>query len=128
MEANSMSTNQELIPTVSQNNENSQSSITKQLISNLQKLREEDVRELNITIKNGTQRIEVNLADGSTLTQTRHPSGISERSMTQIPDFDSIEDRNHAIKEQYKQRKTQEELARLFGLSQTTIHNILKKQ
>lgn len=123
-----MNNNQELTTLESQKDESYQPTLMDQVISNFHKLRKEDIKTIKLDRnKDGTESLEVNLVDGKTFDGTEYSSGISERSITQIPDFDSIEDRNHAIKEQYKQGKTQEKLARLFGLSQTTIHNILKK-
>lgn len=122
-----MSNNQELIPVESQEMESYQPTLMDQVISNLQKLRKEDIKAVNLKRnEDGTERLEVNLANGNTLIQTEYSSGISEKSITQIPSFDSIEKRNQAIREQYQQGKTQEEVARLFGLSQSTIHKVVK--
>ncbi len=105
-----------------------QSSLTDLVINNLHNIQTSDVRNINVSIdpKTGKEQLEVNLNNGNTLIQTNHSSGVTEKSMIQTPKFSSVQERNEAAKQLHNDGKTQDQIARIFNVSQTTIHNALK--
>jgi DNA-binding NarL/FixJ family response regulator len=103
-------------------------SLTEIVIANLHSIKKTDVKNVNLKIdsKTGKEELEVNLTNGRTLIQTNFPSGIYEKSVVDVPKFNSVSERNQAVQELKKSGKTQMEIARLLGCSQTTVHNALK--
>lgn len=126
-----MSDSQELIPAANlQPEPEPQSSLTDLVVNSLRNIQKKDVRNINIKVdpKTGAEQLEVNLTNGNTLIQNNFASGVSERSVIQAPQFSSIAERDNAARDLYKAGKTQVEIARILGCSQTTIHNALKKR
>lgn len=102
--------------------------LTAMVISNLNKLTREDVRSISakINAKTGKEEFEINLNDGRTLIQTNFISGISEKTIIDVPEFHSTNERNAAIKDMRNSGRTQTEIARIFNVSQATVSSVLR--
>jgi DNA invertase Pin-like site-specific DNA recombinase len=102
--------------------------LTAMVIGNLNKLTREDVRSISAKInsKTGKEEFEINLNDGRTLIQTNFISGVSERTTVELPEFKSITERNEAMRTMKNNGRTQNEIARIFNVSQTTVSSVLR--
>lgn len=79
--------------------------------------------------KTGAKIARAVLDDGRTLVKTITASGIVSETIHKIPDISSIAQRNAVIKDLAKQRSfTQEMIAAMLNISQSTVSNVLKKK
>lgn len=79
--------------------------------------------------KTGAKMARAVLDDGRVLIKTITPSGIVSESIIKIPEIASIAQRNGIIKDLAKQKiYTQEMIAAMLDISQSTVSNVLKKK
>lgn len=79
--------------------------------------------------KTGAKIARAVLDDGRTLVKTITASGVISESIFKIPDILSVSQRNEVIKDLAKQKTfTQEMIAAMLNISQSTVSNVLKKK
>ena len=79
--------------------------------------------------KTGAKIARAVLDDGRTLVKTITASGVVSEYIHKIPDIVSVAQRNEIIKDLSKQKGfTQEMIAAMLNISQSTVSNVLKKK
>ena len=79
--------------------------------------------------KTGAKIARAVLDDGRTLVKTITASGVVSETIHQIPDIVTVTQRNEIIKDLAKQKGfTQEMIAAMLNISQSTVSNVLKKK
>lgn len=78
--------------------------------------------------KTGAKIARAVLDDGTTLIKTVTTSGVVSQAMHQLPQIQSVVQRNEVIKDLAKQKMTQETIAAMLDISQSTVSNVLKKK
>lgn len=79
--------------------------------------------------KTGAKIARAVLDDGRTLVKTITASGVVSETIYKIPDIVSVAQRNEVIKDLAKQKIfTQETIAAMLNISQSTVSNVLKKK
>lgn len=78
--------------------------------------------------KNGSRIARAVLDNGMTLIKKVTASGVVSEEVIKIPEITSIVQRNNVIKDLAKNKMTQEQIASMLDISQSTVSNILKKK
>lgn len=78
--------------------------------------------------KTGARIARAVLDDGTTLIKSVTSTGVVSETVRKLPQITSITQRNNVIKDLYKQKITQEEIAAMLNISQATVSNILRKK
>ena len=68
------------------------------------------------------------LDDGRILIKTITASGVISETVHKIPEITSATQRNNIIKDLAKQKITQETIAAMLDISQTTVSNVLRNK
>ena len=77
--------------------------------------------------KNGARIVRAVLDNGATLIKTVTASGVVIEEVRMLPAISSIAQRNEVIRDLAKNRLTQEAIAAMLNISQSTVSNVLKK-
>lgn len=67
------------------------------------------------------------LENGTTYIQSLSRTGVKEGRKITIPPFNTKEKRREVVKNLYEEGYTQDDIADMCGISQSTVHNDLKK-
>lgn len=78
--------------------------------------------------RSGMQIARAVLEDGTTLIKTVTKTGVVSEIKHTIPPITSTLQRNAVIKDLYKNKLTQEMIAKMLGISQGTVSNVLRKK
>lgn len=78
--------------------------------------------------KNGSKIARAVLDNGTTLIKSVTPSGVVSETVLKLPEITSITQRNTVIKELASQKHTQEAIAAMLDISQSTVSNVLRKK
>ena len=79
--------------------------------------------------KTGAKIARAVLDDGRTLVKTITASGVISEQVHKIPDIVTISQRNEIIKDLARQKGyTQEMIAAMLNISQSTVSNVLRKK
>lgn len=78
--------------------------------------------------KTGAKIARAVLDDGRTLIKTVTASGVVSETIHKIPEILSVAQRNEVIKDLAKQKITQETIAAMLDISQSTVSNVLRKK
>lgn len=78
--------------------------------------------------KTGARIARAVLDDGTTLIKTVTYTGVASETVHRLPEITSIAQRNTVIKDLAKQKMTQETIAAMLDISQSTVSNVLKKK
>ena len=78
--------------------------------------------------KTGARIARTVLDDGTTLIKTVTYTGVTLETVHRLPEITSIAQRNTVIKDLAKQKMTQETIAAMLDISQSTISNVLKNK
>ena len=78
--------------------------------------------------KTGTRIARAVLDDGTTLIKKVFASGIVSQSVYKIQEITSVAQRNEVIKDLAKNKFTQETIAAMLDISQSTVSNVLRKK
>lgn len=78
--------------------------------------------------KNGSRIARAVFDDGTTLIKTITASGVVSETVLHFPEILSIPQRNTVIKDLANQKITQETIAAMLDISQSTVSNVLKKK
>ena len=81
-----------------------------------------------INKKTGARIARAVLDNGTTLIKTVTASGAVIEKAFQLPVITSIAQRNEVIKDLAKNKITQEQIAAMLDISQSTVSNVLKKK
>lgn len=76
--------------------------------------------------KKGAKIARAVLDDGSTLIKRITASGVVSETIHKIPEILSIPQRNNIIRDLAKQNLTQETIAAMLDISQSTVSNVLR--
>ena len=78
--------------------------------------------------KNGARIARAVLDNGTTLIKTVTASGTVLEQVLKLPEITSIAQRNDVIRDLAKNKITQEQIAAMLDISQSTVSNVLKKK
>ena len=78
--------------------------------------------------KTGARTARAVLDDGTALIKTVTATGVVLEEVCQLPEITSIVQRNAVIKDLFRQKKTQETIAAMLDISQSTVSNVLRKK
>ena len=78
--------------------------------------------------KTGDRIVRAALDDGTTLIKTVTASGVVSETVHKLPEIKSVDQRNQVIRDLSKQKMTQETVATMLDISQSTVSNVLKKK
>ena len=78
--------------------------------------------------KTGARIARAVLDDGRTLIKTVTASEVVSETIYKIPEILNIAQRNEVIKDLAKQKLTQETIAAMLDISQSTVSNVLRKK
>ena len=78
--------------------------------------------------KTGARIARAVLDDGTTLIKTVTASGVVSETVHRLPEIISVAQRNAVIKDLAKQKMTQETIAAMLDISQSTVSNVLIKK
>lgn len=78
-------------------------------------------------MKTGERMARAVLDDGRTLIKTITASGVVTETVHRIPEILSVAQRNEVIKDLAKKKLTQETIAAMLDISQSTVSNVLRK-
>lgn len=78
--------------------------------------------------KTGARIARAVLDDGRTLIKTVTASGVVSETIHKIPEILNVAQRNEVIKDLAKQKLTQETIAAMLDISQSTVSNVLRKK
>lgn len=76
--------------------------------------------------KTGARIARAVLDDGRTLIKTVTASGVVSETIHKIPEILSVAQRNEVIRDLAKQKITQETIAAMLDISQSTVSNVLR--
>ncbi|MBQ8554310.1 MAG: helix-turn-helix domain-containing protein [Clostridia bacterium] len=79
-------------------------------------------------MKTGERMARAMLDDGRTLIKTITASGVVTETVHRIPEILSVAQRNEVIKDLAKKKLTQETIAAMLDISQSTVSNVLRKK
>ena len=68
------------------------------------------------------------LDNGTTLIKTVTATGVEIGQVLEIPEINSVAQRNAVIKDLTKNKITQEQIAAMLDISQATVSNVLRKK
>ena len=68
------------------------------------------------------------LDNGTTLIKTVTATGVEIGQVLEIPEINSVAQRNAVIKDLTKNKITQEQIAGMLDISQATVSNVLRKK
>lgn len=77
--------------------------------------------------KTGARIARAVLNDGTTLIKTVTASGVVSETVHRLPEITSVVKRNEIIKDLAKQKFTQETIAAMLDISQSTVSNVLRE-
>ena len=77
--------------------------------------------------RNGARIARAVLDNGTTLIKTVTASGVVLEQVLQLPEITSIAQRNNVIIDLAKNKITQEQIAAMLDISQSTVSNVLRK-
>ena len=77
--------------------------------------------------KTGKAFARATMSSGRSYVQTLSQAGVKEGKVIEIPPFSNREERRTVVKDLHKSGYTQDEIADFCGISQSTVHNDLKK-
>lgn len=77
--------------------------------------------------KTGKSFARATLSDGTTYIQTLSQGGVKEGRVISIPSYQNREERRTVVRDLHQSGYTQDEIADFCGISQSTVHNDLKK-
>ena len=77
--------------------------------------------------RTGEQFAKATLSDGTTHIKSFYDTGVTEDSIISIPSYSSKEERNRII-EQLSTKYTQDDIADMLDISQSTVSNALSKK
>lgn len=78
--------------------------------------------------KTGARIARAVLDDGTTLIKKVSASGVVSETIHHLPEITSTAQRNSVIKDLAKNKMTQETIAAMLDISQSTVSNVLKKK
>ena len=78
--------------------------------------------------KTGARVARAVLDNGTTLIKTVTASGVISETICKIPEILSVAQRNEIIRDLAKQKHTQEMIAAMLNISQSTVSNVLRKK
>ena len=78
--------------------------------------------------KTGAKIARAVLDNGTTLIKTVTGSGVISETILHIPEILSVAQRNDIIKDLAKQKYTQEVIAAMLNISQSTVSNVLRSK
>ena len=78
--------------------------------------------------KTGAKIARAVLDDGRTLIKTITASGVISETVHKLPEITSAAQRNSIIKDLAKQKITQETIAAMLDISQSTVSNVLRNK
>lgn len=78
--------------------------------------------------KTGAKIARAVLDDGTTLIKTVTATGVVSETVHKLPEIVSVVQRNAVIKDLAKQNITQETIAAMLDISQSTVSNVLKRK
>jgi len=89
-----------------------------------------DIVSLNFASnkKTGTRIARAVLNDGTTLVKRVTPSGVVSEIIHRIPEITSTAQRNAVIKDLAKEKHTQETIAAMLNISQSTVSKVLRNK
>lgn len=100
--------------------------------SDLQKFGQTAADFLSLTLytdkKSGARIARAVLEGGVTLIKKVTASGVELEQVFKLPEINSIAQRNDVIRNLAKQKITQEQIAAMLDISQSTVSNILRKK
>ena len=76
--------------------------------------------------KTGAKIARAVLDDGRTLIKTVTASGVISETVHKLPEITSVAQRNSVIKDLAKQKNTQEAIAAMLDISQSTVSKVLR--
>ena len=76
--------------------------------------------------KTGAKIARAVLDDGRTLIKTVTASGVISETVHKLPEITSVAQRNSVIKDLAKQKTTQETIAAMLDISQSTVSKVLR--
>ena len=79
-------------------------------------------------MKTGARIARAVLDDGRTLIKTVTASGVVSETIHKIPEILNVAQRNEVIRDLAKQKLTQETIAAMLDISQSTVSNVLRKK
>ena len=85
-----------------------------------------NIISLALNKKTGAKIARAVLDDGSTLIKRITASGVVSETIHKIPEILSIPQRNNIIRDLAKQNLTQETIAAMLDISQSTVSNVLR--
>lgn len=78
--------------------------------------------------KTGERFARAVLDDGTALIKSVTASGVVSDSTYKLPRITSVEQRNEVIKDLYKKKNNQADIAAMLDISQATVSNVLRKK
>ena len=89
-----------------------------------------DIVSLNYGInkKTGERFVRAVMNNGTTLIKSVTESGIEKNIKYVIPAFKNVEERNKIIRDLSKQKLTQNDIACIMNISQSTVSNVLRRK
>lgn len=78
--------------------------------------------------KNGAKIVRAVLDNGTTIIKTVTATGVALGQVFQLPEINSISQRNEVIRDLAKNKFTQEQIAAMVDVSQATVSNVLRKK
>lgn len=78
--------------------------------------------------KTGARIARAVLDDGRTLIKTITATGVISETVHKLPEITSVAQRNSIIKDLAKQKITQETIAAMLDISQSTVSNVLRNK
>lgn len=100
------------------------------IVSKSDSLSEKDLVSLSLgkNKKTGERYLKAKDSDGVTYIGKITASGIKEKRLISIPPFSSKKERDNYIKELYAKDYTQNDVAEILDISQSTVSNVLSKK
>lgn len=77
--------------------------------------------------KTGTKIARAVMDNGTTLLKEVTANGVMIDSIIRLPEIKTVVQRNNVILDLAKNKRTQEEIAAMLDISQSTVSNVLKK-
>lgn len=97
--------------------------------SNESQINMDEIVSLNVGIKRrtGERFAKATTSDGKTYIKTLSRTGVEEQSVTTIPPYFSKEERDEIIVD-LARNNTQDDIADMMSISQSTVSNVLRKK
>lgn len=84
--------------------------------------------EMGTHSRTGKLYARATLDNGTTYIQSLSRTGVKEGKIISIPSFNNREERREIVIDLKEQGYTQDEIANMCGISQSTVHNDLKRK